>query len=69
MAEFEQEAMNLGECAKYLGRSANFVRNLVDAQLIPCVVISNGGDDSKKSYLFSRKAVDAWLTGKDETGK
>lgn len=63
--KIEQQAFNLREAAQYIGRSYKHVLELVEANIIPCRIISNG-EGVRRTYYFSRKALDDWLEGKDD---
>ena len=61
----ERQVLNLTEAARFLGRSRLLVTELVDAGILPCRIISNG-EDRRRTFFFSRKALEDWLKGKDE---
>lgn len=63
--EIERQALNLTETARYLGRSRALVKELAEQGILPCQIISNG-EGRRRTFFFSRKALEDWLKGKDD---
>lgn len=58
-AETEKRFFNLKEAASYLGRSPQLIRRMAEAGAIPCKIFQNG-KSSRKTYFFTRDALDRW---------